>query len=60
MSIMCSTVTKTGLVTFDLGIGPNGRSIYRVSWWNGVKWCAKVYRSFEAALKTYKMISQMI
>lgn len=60
MGIMCSVVTETGLVTFDLGVGPDGRAVYRISWWNGKKTGEAYYKSFKAAYKTYKLISEMI
>lgn len=60
MGIMCSTVTMTGIVTFDIGVGPDGRALYRVAWWNGRRWTKEYYRSFKAAHKTYNMISRMI
>jgi hypothetical protein len=60
MGIMCSEVTETGLVTFDLGIGPDGRALFRVAWWNGSSWGESYYGSFKAAHKTYKLISRMI
>ena len=60
MGIMASAVTTTGVVTFDIGVGNNGRALYRVTWWNGHKWAERYYRSFNAAYKTYTMISRMI
>lgn len=60
MGIMCSAVTETGLVTFDLGVGPDGQAVYRVAWWNGATWGESYYRSFKAACKTYKLICRMI
>ena len=60
MGIMCSTVTETGLVTFDLGVGPDGQALYRIAWWNGNTWGESYYRSFKAACKTYKLICRMI
>lgn len=60
MGIMCSAVTTTGIVTFDIDVGPDGRALYRVTWWNGRKWAKTYYRSFKAALKTYKMVQRMI
>ena len=60
MGTMCSTVTETGFVTFDIGMNRRGETIYRIAWWNGVKWAKAYYRSFRAARKTYRMISKMI
>ena len=60
MDIMCSAVTSRGIVTFDIGVGRNGRAIYRVTWWNGEKWAKAYYHTFTAARKTYKMIERMI
>lgn len=60
MWIMCSDVTETGVVTFDAGIGRNGKRIYRISWWNGNRWSEARYRSFDAARETYNLIRRMI
>lgn len=59
MGIMCSDVTSKGIVLFELGIADNGRSIYRISWYNGKKWGAVQYRSFNEAHATYKMLVDM-
>lgn len=59
MSIMCSDVTSNGVVAFDLGIKPNGRAIFRISWWNGIQWSRVCYRSFDEARQTYDMIRRM-
>lgn len=60
MGIMCSIVKDTGLVTFDIGVGDNGRPVYRVSWFNGERWGYEEYRSFKTARATYKLVSRMI
>lgn len=60
MGIMCSTIKEAGIVTFDIGVSPDGRALYRVTWWNGYKWSEAYYRSFKAARKTYDMIRRMM
>ena len=60
MGIMCSVVKETGIVTFDVGLDYFGEVIYRITWWNGVRWAKEYYRSFNEARKTYKLISRMI
>lgn len=60
MGVMCSAITGDRFVTFDLGIAPNGNTIYRISVWNGEKWSYAKYRSFEAARKTFKLLSRNV
>lgn len=58
MSVMCSAVTEDKFVTFDLGIAPNGRSVYRISVWDGTKWSYAKYKSFTAARKTFRLLTR--
>lgn len=60
MGTMCSVVTEKGFVTFDIDVGSDGRPIYIVSCWDGVKWQYSRYRKFKPARNTFKLVSRMI
>ena len=60
MSIMCSAVTETKMVTCELEIAPNGKSLYVISLWDGKEWHRETYRSFNAAQKTFRLLSRVI
>lgn len=60
MSIMCSAVSDTNVVTFDCGMNRRGDPIYWISWYNGHKWMRARYTSFKPAYATWKMLSRMI
>ena len=55
--IMCSAVGERDFVIFDIGVSKRGEPIYRISWYNGEKTVSAVYRSFEAARATWKMLT---
>lgn len=60
MSVMCSVVRDSNVVTFELVAGKNGDPIYRIAWYNGKKWMVARYRRFDDAYQTWKLVSQMV
>lgn len=58
--VMISDVIEGKVMSLELGVGPNGRPVYRVSLFNGKKWAAARYHSFGSALATYKFLKRVI
>jgi hypothetical protein len=58
--IMCSAVGEKDFIIFDIGVGKRGEPIYRITWYNGKKTVSAVYRSFEAARTTWKLLTKSL
>lgn len=59
--IMCSKVGENGdLITLDIGVGPSGRPVYRITWYrNGTMTYAR-YDDFKSARATWGMLNLMV
>ena len=53
-------VLDGNVVTIELGLDERGRSVYRISWYNGHSWKHTYYRRNKEAWATYKMITDTI
>lgn len=58
--IMLCDVKDDKILTLELGVAPDGKPIYQVSISIAKHWDGTTYRSFKAALKTYKLLLRII
>jgi hypothetical protein len=59
-AVMLSDVIGGKIRSLEIGVGPNGNPIYRVAIYNGKTWKGAIYRSFDAALTTYKFLRRVM
>ena len=58
--VMWSDVREGKVLALELGVGPNGAPVFRVSLFNGKRWSGARYHDFGAALATYRFLKQAI
>lgn len=58
--IMWCDVVGKKIITMELGVGSNGRPVYRVSVIKGGRSVETIYRNLNTAVATYKMIKRVI
>lgn len=58
--VMWSDVTDGKVLAMEMGVGPNGSPVFRVSLFDGKKWSGARYHDFGAALATYKLLKRVI
>lgn len=58
--IMWCDVVGKKIITMELGVGANGRPVYRVSVIKGGRSVETIYRNLNTAVATYKMIKRVI
>lgn len=58
--VLISDVIDGKVLMLELGIAPNGNSVYRVAMFNGKKWSAVRYYNFQTAHATYKFLLNVI
>ena len=58
--IVWSDVVNGKVLVFEMGVGPNGRQVFRVSLYDGYKWTGVCYHEFGAAHATYKFLKRVM
>ena len=58
--IMWYDVVKNKILTIEMGVGANGRPVYRVSVIRGGHSVDTIYHDLNTAVKTYKMLRRVI
>lgn len=58
--VMFSDVNEGKVLALEVGVRPNGSPVFRVSFFNGLKWAGARYSTFGAALTTYKFLKRVM